>query len=249
MRPADEAREARYLKFKAKNPQVPFSRYLMERQYRNMRKGDQAPSGALRIALGSPDEFWQSGRAKAEKLMARAELAPSHKAIEYGCGSLRIGAHFIRFLKAGHFLGLDVIDGFYELGKRALGPELLSAKSPRFHVIDAAGLAMAEAFDADVVFSNVVCVHVHPDETAEYFRNLARLAHKPGARLLFNAHISDVPLRFEFDGWSWPMAFYKNALEGFALVRAELGRPRMQDGVQTAPVDFEFRRPSCDQFA
>ena len=64
------------------------------------------------------------------------------------------------------------------------------------------GLADGEAFAPDFVYSNVVCVHVHPDETEEYFRNLARLAHKPGARLLFNARLTDTPVRFEFDGWS-----------------------------------------------
>lgn len=236
-----EKRDQRFRRFKAKDPALSFGRYMAERMYGELASGKIGnPGGAISVALGP--NFWSAGEARAGKLMAAIAPAPHHKILEYGCGSLRIGAHFIRYLERGCFFGLDVIDGFYTLGKAALGTALLEEKSPRFQIIDDAGLDAGEAFAADVVYSNVVCVHVHPDETAAYFRNLARLAHKPGARLIFNARTSDVPLRFEFDGWSWPLAFYREALRGLALVRADTGRAKVQNGVETLPVEFEFRR-------
>jgi len=51
-----------------------------------------------------------------------------------------------------------------------------------------------------------------------------------------------VPLRYEFDGWSWPMGFYREALAELECVRAEIGRMQFQNGISTLPVEFEFRR-------
>jgi Methyltransferase domain len=231
-------RETRYRKFKEKNPDVAFSRYLMERQLRNLSSG----SGALKVAFASSEEFWSSGRGKAEKLMAAAAIEPHHKVIEYGCGSLRIAAHFIRRLAPGNFLGLDVVSGFYEAGKAAIGETLITEKTPRFAVIDEAALAEAEAFAADFVYSNVVCVHVHPSEIKTYFDNLARLTRKPGARLIFNAELYGSPLRYTFDGWAWPLEFYEDGLSSLTFVRATTSSPLARDGHEITPVEFEFQR-------
>jgi SAM-dependent methyltransferase len=236
-----EKRDERFARFKAKDPTLTFGRYMAERMQAELASGKIGnPKGAIPVALG-PD-FWSAGEARARKLLSAIAPRPDSKVIDYGCGSLRIGAHFIARLARGCYFGLDVIEGFYGFGRQALGPALLEEKAPRFHIIDEAGLTMGEAFGADIVFSNVVCIHIHPDETTDYFRNLARLAHKPGARLLFNARTTEAPVRYEFDGWSWPMTFYTEALPGFELVRADRGVPQFQNGIQTLPVDFEFRR-------
>jgi hypothetical protein len=232
-------RETRYRKFKEKNPDVAFSRYLMERQFGNLSAG----SGALTVALASREEFWASGEAKAARLMAAAAIEPHHKVVEYGCGALRIGAHFIRRLAPGNFFGLDVVPGFYEAGQAAIGAALIAEKRPRFGVIEDAMLADAQALSADLVYSAVVCAHVHPDEIETYFRNLARLAHKQGARLIFNAALHAQPARYAFDGWAWPLEFYQDQLPGFEMIRAATGAAQTRNGITTLPVDFEFRRP------
>jgi hypothetical protein len=139
-------------------------------------------------------------------------------------------------------MGLDVVDGYYEMGKAALGPAFLAEKAPRLHVIDEDGMRAGEEFGADIVYSNMVCVHVHPDERREYFSNLLRLTHRRGARLVFNAMTSEEPRRFEFDSWSWPMDDYRRALAGLDLVRADLGKLHVQNGVESLPVEFEFVR-------
>ncbi|HEX4296213.1 MAG TPA: hypothetical protein VHZ29_18920 [Rhizomicrobium sp.] len=235
-----EAREARYRKFKEKNPQASFAQYLMRRQLRTLGNGNT--TGALSVALGEREEFWSAGESKAKKLMSAMTLAPHHKAIEYGCGSLRVGAHFIRALATDGFFGLDVIDGFYEIGKAMIGAELLAAKAPRFGIIGEPALAEAAQFAADFVYSNVVCVHVHPDEVDAYFHDLARLTHKRGARLVFNAALFERPVRYAFDGWAWPLEFYRQSLAGLDCVRTDLGRSQNRNGHEITPVELEFRR-------
>jgi hypothetical protein len=229
-------REARYLRFKELNPDVPFSHYLMERQLRTLSAG----SGALKVAFASNEEFWASGEARAKRLLAGVE--PRHNVVEYGCGSLRIAAHFIRHLDPGRFFGLDVVAGFYEAGMIAIGTALAAEKVPRLEVIGEDSLAAAQALGADLVYSNVVCSHVHPDEIENYFHNLARLAQRPGARLIFNAELCEHPHRYAFDGWAWPLEFYKQSLSALTLARATTSSPRIRGGETVVPVDFEFHR-------
>jgi len=241
MSPSFQKRDERFQRFKEKNPGISFARYAAERMHGELLKRyPYNPEGAISVAL--EPSFWQAGEAKAGKLLRAMAPSRQDKVLEYGCGSLRIGGHFIRTLDPGCFMGLDVIAGFYEMGIEAIGPELMAEKAPRLAVIDEAGIAEGEAFAADFVYSNVVCVHVHPDEIETYFRNLARLAHKPGARLIFNARLTPEPARFEFDGWSWPLEFYQDHLPGFDMVRADTGTLQIQNGIETTPIDFEFRR-------
>jgi hypothetical protein len=241
MNPSFEKRDQRFRRFKEKDPQLSFARYAAERMHGElMARHPYNPNGAISAAL--EPNFWEAGESKARKLLEAMAPARGDKVLEYGCGSLRIGAHFIRHLDPGCFMGMDVIAGFYELGVTAIGPEMMGEKAPRLSVIDEAGLAQGEAFAPDFLYSNVVCVHVHPDEIEDYFRNLARLAHKQGARLVFNARLTEQPVRFEFDGWSWPLEFYRDNLAGFAMVRATTGTMQTQNGVETMPVEFEFRR-------
>lgn len=238
-----EARELRYLSFKRDNPQITFAQYEMELQYRKLNSGRVSnPSGALAVALGEPLLFWSAGRARAMKLFKAMSLVPSHKVIDYGCGGLRIGAHFIRHLNRGGFFGLDVISGFYESGKKLIGPQLLEEKAPLLCVIDEVALREGSAFSADYVFSNTVCVHVRPEEVQTYFGNLACLTKVPGSRLIFNATLSKKPLRYGYDEWSWPLEFYRESLHDLELVRAAMGRPREVMGNEIKPVEFEFRR-------
>lgn len=236
-----EKRDRKFAEAQSADPALTFARYENERRHRRLLSGRIGmPDGAIAAALGA--DFWGAGEAKAKKLLAKMAPAPSQKVVEYGCGALRIGAHFIRRLAPGCFFGLDVISGFYEFGATAIGREIMDEKAPRLHVIDEQGLGLAEAFAADIVFSNVVCVHVHPSETAEYFRNLARIAHKPGARLFFNAWTSEQPVRFEYSSWSWPLETYRQRLGELELVNVAAGNPQTQGGAAITPVELEFRR-------
>lgn len=47
-------------------------------------------------------------------------LRPSHFLLDAGCGCLRGGVHFVRYLDAGHYVGLDVNRSLLEAGLREL---------------------------------------------------------------------------------------------------------------------------------
>ncbi|HWA88901.1 MAG TPA: class I SAM-dependent methyltransferase [Rhizomicrobium sp.] len=238
-----ELQDERFRQFKQEHPETSFAKYAMDRVIARMAKGNvKNPDAALTIALCNPEKFWDAAEGKARRWLKSMKLKKTDRMIEYGCGSLRLGAHFIRYLDPGCFFGMDVISGFYELGLQALGAELAAQKKPKLGVIDEETLAAGVAFGADIVCSNTVCVHVHPDEMDEYFRNLIRLTARPGARLVFNAVLHERRHRFEFNSWAWPEAFYRESLKELEFVRIEIGRPAVKEGVLMNLVEFEFRR-------
>ena len=56
--------------------------------------------------------------------------------LDVGCGALRGGVRFVRYLAPGRYCGLDVNASLLAAGRRELGPELLRDKSPQLVVAD-----------------------------------------------------------------------------------------------------------------
>lgn len=64
-------------------------------------------------------------------------LKPHHQLLDVGCGSLRGGAHFIEYLDAGGYHGIDRDDWIIKQGReQELAPGLEEAKRPTFIVRD-----------------------------------------------------------------------------------------------------------------
>lgn len=70
--------------------------------------------------------------------MVEQGLEPRHCLLDIACGSLRGGAHFIRYLEPGNYLGLDKDAGLIEAGvAKELEAGLPDEKGPEFVVSDA----------------------------------------------------------------------------------------------------------------
>ena len=64
-------------------------------------------------------------------------LEPHHYLLDIGCGSLRAGVHFIPYLEAGHYLGIEKEEELIRAGiEKELGMELYKLKKPHFVVSD-----------------------------------------------------------------------------------------------------------------
>jgi SAM-dependent methyltransferase len=76
----------------------------------------------------------RAGRWQLE-LMRQQGLRPDHYLLDIGCGALRGGVHFIRYLEPGHYLGVDKETLLIEAGvERELGRDLYELKRPRLLV-------------------------------------------------------------------------------------------------------------------
>jgi len=57
-------------------------------------------------------------------------LKPEHFLLDVGCGSLRGGLYFIKYLKNGHYFGIDKNSKFLDGGKIELNEKKLAYKNP-----------------------------------------------------------------------------------------------------------------------
>ena len=205
-----------YLAAKTINPDSTFSRLEWEKTARQIEKGEAHETLGKRLKDGSSWE--KAGAAKFKLFKSILKLSRTDRVLDYGCGTLRIGVHLIKYLNASCYMGLDIIPEFVQNGRELLGTKLSDSKSPKLMSLDELSLAAAEQFSADAVISSDVAFHIHPDEAADYFTKLSNVTCKSGARLVFDAKTSDQAYRYNESGWSWPISCYQEFLRPLVLV-------------------------------
>jgi hypothetical protein len=89
-------------------------------------------------------------------------LLPEHKLLDFGCGSLRLGYWFVRFLERNCYCGIEPVKTGLEAGKRyALGEELIAAKNPRFSLNSNCDMSVfGDKFD--LVIARSIFSHMGP---------------------------------------------------------------------------------------
>jgi hypothetical protein len=101
-------------------------------------------------------------------------LRPDSLCVEYGCGSLWCAEPVIRYLQPGRFIGLDITDRFYELGRQRLY-ELASEKQVGLAKISRTSLREVAALNPDFVYSHRVIHHVPRRALTRYVRRITAL--------------------------------------------------------------------------
>lgn len=231
--------------YKKAHPGAKFSDYYVYKLAALIEEG--TPHGALGKTLsaqGAEVDFEDAGRDEFEKYRTWFDLTPKTRVIDYGCGSFRVGLHFIRWSEPGHYFGLDLTDDFMAPGRERLTERLGPNWQAAFGTIDDR-YDDAVAHAADFVFSSNVAYHVHPDECAEYYERLAGLAHKPGCLLCFDSRIARKEVRFGDRNWAYPLDFHLNALPDFDLVRTVPARDTLaalMDARDVVRVIFQLKR-------
>jgi len=158
-----------------------------------------------RPSAAAPMHDAESFAAGTSSLLGRLRelgLASHHTVVEFGCGSLRIGQHFIRILEPGRYWGLDITDRFFSDGLTMLDARERNAKSPACRVISSSTLDEAAQAKPDFVVSIAVLKHVPEHELELYFGRVARLMH-PGTRFAFDYWESDREFRMAGKSWSY----------------------------------------------
>lgn len=177
--------DVRYALWRLRNPDAEFSSYYtavmcsaLDRGRGHVHLGRrQWVKSVLSSSKGkewTPDDFAERGREIYQRL-AGYMTTPPRTVVDYGCGSLRVGQHFIRRLDSGHFWGLDVTDRFYNDGLALLEAGTVADKKPHVAVIDDEALAAARAARPDLVYSIAVLRFVPPNELETYWYRLLSL--------------------------------------------------------------------------
>jgi SAM-dependent methyltransferase len=121
---------------------------------------------AAELAAGAHREFvgglWEKVGLLQFDFLVQRGLRPDMRLLDVGCGCLRGGVHFIRYLELGHYFGIDVnqslLTAGYEVELPAAG---LQKRLPRHHLLATAGFEgwrFGEVFDfalAQSVFTHL----------------------------------------------------------------------------------------------
>ncbi|WP_168733876.1 class I SAM-dependent methyltransferase [Metabacillus sediminilitoris] len=90
-------------------------------------------SGSHRLYVGGNWEI--IGKLQFDFLVKQG-LLPNHQLLDVGCGSLRGGIHFIKYLKSGNYYGMDINSSLIKAGKFELKRANLVHKQPNLLVDD-----------------------------------------------------------------------------------------------------------------
>lgn len=87
-------------------------------------------------------------------------LLPEHKLLDVGCGAMRGGLHFVKYLNTGNYYGLDINTSLIEAAKVELLGAGLEFRSPHLLVDDKFDFSL---FDVDFDYALAISVFTHLD--------------------------------------------------------------------------------------
>jgi SAM-dependent methyltransferase len=108
---------------------------------------------------------WEEiGELQFEFLKSRG-LMPGHKLCDTGCGALRGGLHFARYLDAGNYFGLDINTSLIDAGRQELEQAGLAGKNANLLVSDSFEMSRFGA-QFDYILAVSVFTHLYANQIA-----------------------------------------------------------------------------------
>lgn len=183
----------RYLGWRLSNPLAPYEDYYV---YSVMKK---ITRGAGHPAIGSTSRPVRQYTELLE-FLRKYGLQSGDVAVDYGCGSLRLGVALIDFLDAGKYWGVDITDEFYKLGLEKIDTQLLRHKAPKLGVINPETLKRVRADKPKFIGSWHVCSKVPEARLDAYIGNIISLMSSGSTSLI---HFPETVERRQLSGLAW----------------------------------------------
>jgi SAM-dependent methyltransferase len=196
-----------------------------------------------RRTIGNVPLWEELGRLQFTYLIEQG-LRPEHYLLDVGCGPLRGGVHFIRYLEPGRYHGVDKNqDALEEARERELTPDEIAEKRPVLMAMSDFGFErLGQAFDYAIAQS--VFTHLYLNEIVRCLVNIDRVL-KPGGRFYATFFLNPdgkrnlddirqtdtVVTHFDRDFFHYDIATFEWACQGLGLSVDYLGdwkNPRNQ---------------------
>src|SRR4029077_514861 len=143
-------------------------------------------------------------------MLKKNGLSPDTVCVDYGCGTLRVGVHVIKYLRRATYWGLDIDEAFLDKGRELIGTQTDMEKAPQLRVISPASLAEVATAKPSFLSSISVMIHVHPDQLEQYFHNIMTIIGDSG-RAIVSGKWSQYDTRsFGCLSWAHSMASIRN---------------------------------------
>ncbi len=139
--------------------------------------------------------LWEEMGALQFDFLRAQGLQPGQRLVDVGCGALRGGVHFIRYLETGHYYGIDINASLIEAGAREIAQLQLDSKEPHLLVNERFELSrFATRFDCAIATS--VFTHLPLNHILRCMVEVRRVLN-PGAR--FFATFFEAPTSAHLD--------------------------------------------------
>jgi SAM-dependent methyltransferase len=143
--------------------------------------------------------------------LVKSGLQPHHRFLDIGCGTLRGGRHFIRYLDAGNYTGIDISAGAIDYSRQLVAEEQLSPKRPRLLVNRPKNLKL-QGFAGgsfDYVLAHSVFTHLQPECIEECLACVGRVM-RPDARFFFTFYRALAPRQTGLKTFAYPFSFFES---------------------------------------
>jgi SAM-dependent methyltransferase len=173
--------------------------------------------------------------------LKRRGLLPHHRLLDIGCGTLRAGRHFVRYLDPDCYYGFDISPRAIEYGTDLLRSENLDAKRARLWVV-AGDLRFRDLASEqfDFALAQSVFTHLPPESITECFDHITSVLSPSGAfYFTYNdaAALFAKPIGMDF---RYPLSFFEELAgpRGFQLadLSDDYAHPRGQRMVELRPI-------------
>lgn len=154
--------------------------------------------------------LWEEmGQLQFDFLVSRG-LEPDHRLLDIGCGTLRGGRHFIRYLRPGNYTGIDISPKALEFANQLLEKEDLSGKRPRLilNVEKTLTFGQFPGEQFDYLFAQSVFTHLPQQFIEECFANISRIMHEESL-FFFTFWPADAVARRGNKGFAYPFGFFE----------------------------------------
>jgi SAM-dependent methyltransferase len=199
----------------------------------------------IHASLVSKDHWEEVGRIQFEFLLKEG-LQPVHYLLDAGCGSFRGGRFFIKYLEAGHYVGVDKNRVHLDMGVRyVLRPARLLDKHPRLYAVeftthpqDLGALLRFSQFD--YIWIHALFDHIPPEVIRQCLHDLTAILRTGGlmyATIFLNPHgpdflepmirprhgtLQDAVVTFpDREYWHQTIEFFKETTEQIPSLRLE----------------------------
>ena len=178
-RPEEDCEKVLFEEWQSHNPTTPYKSFWAERARLIITQGKRHSTLGLNLCKLP---YTQSGSDFLAELQSYG-LCEEHTCIDYGCGTLRVGNHVIRYLRPGCYWGMDISECILSEAAKLAG-SLLEEKKPNLRVISSGSIEEVANIKPNMLFSLKVMHHVHPSELQEYFENILSIIGASGQAII-----------------------------------------------------------------
>lgn len=153
------------------------------------------------------------------EFLTKNGLKPENTLLDFGCGTLRAGRFFIKYLNPTHYTGLDISDEIILAAKSLVKQEGLENKSPNLILnvdLDLAFNDIPAGKKFDFILAQSVFTHLFPEHIEEFFQNLHKVMHK-NTVFFFTFEPSEDFERRKNKDFAQPVSFFENLCEKVGL--------------------------------